>query len=261
MQDVADVREDDGSTADRFLTSMRAALSDLPPAEVDELLEDTEEHVRELAREHGDDQLELRLGNPEAYAAELRSAAGYPPPPKPDEPTQQLKPERGDGVEALALAGLFIMSASAMLLAGSVLAGAYRTRVLLPLFLLTGLIGLAISLPLLVRGPRGVRAVAELPVVKTLTAYLKPDESKVSGKVLAYVYSLQPAWWLLRVLPVVLITHTSLVGLVVLGLPAAVISIMVGRYSRTDRRLLWLVVPANAFVGSILLTYFAAVGL
>ena len=76
MQDVADVREDDGSTTDRFLIRMRAALSDLPPAEVDELLEDTEEHVRELAVEHGEDQLELRLGSPEAYAAELRSAAG-----------------------------------------------------------------------------------------------------------------------------------------------------------------------------------------
>jgi uncharacterized membrane protein len=193
VQDVADVREDDGSTTERFLTRMRAALSDLPPAEVDELLEDTEDHVRELAREHGEDQLELRLGNPEAYAAELRSAAGYPPP-KPDEPTQQLKPERGDGVEALALAGLFVMSASAVLLAGTALVGAYRTRVLLPLFVLTGLVGLAISLPLLIRGPRGVRAVADLPAVKALTAYLKPDESTVSGKVLAYIYSHQAGW-------------------------------------------------------------------
>jgi len=37
VQDVADVREDDGSTTERFLTRMRDALSDLPPAEVDEL--------------------------------------------------------------------------------------------------------------------------------------------------------------------------------------------------------------------------------
>jgi hypothetical protein len=239
---------------------MRAALSDLPPAEVDELLEDTEEHVRELAREHGEDQLELRLGNPEAYAAELRSAAGYPPPPEPEQPTQQLRPERSDGVEVLALAGLFVMTASAMLLAGSVLVGTYRTQVLLPLFVLTGLVGLAISLPMLIRGPRGVRAVADLPPVKTMTAFLDPDEATVSGKVLAYVYSLQPAWWLLRVLPVVLITRAGgLVGLVILGVPAAVISIIVGHYSRFDRRLLWLVVPANAFVATVLLTYFTVV--
>jgi uncharacterized membrane protein len=260
VQDVADVREDDGSTTDRFLTRMRTALSDLPPAEVDELLEDTAEHVRELAREHGEDQLELRLGSPETYAAELRSAAGYPPP-APDEPTQQLKLERGDGVEALALAGLFIMSASAMLLAGSVLVGSYRASVLLPLFVLTGLVGLAISLPLLIRGPGGVRAVADLPAVKTLTAYLEPDESTLSGKVLAYVYSLQPAWWLLRVLPIVMITRAGVVGLVILGVPAAVISVLVGHYSRADRRLLWIVVPANAFVASILLAYFTAYGL
>lgn len=256
MQDVADVREDDGSTTERFLTRMRAALSDLPPAEVDELLEDTEEHVRELAREHGEDQLELRLGNPEAYAAELRSAAGYPPPPEPEQPTQQLTAERGDGVEVLGLAGLTVMTASAMLLAGAVIVGAYRAQVLVPLFALSGLIGLAISLPLLIRGPGGMRAVAELPAVRALLEFREPDESTVSGKVLAYVYSLQPAWWLVRVLPVVMLTRAGLVGLVILGVPAAVISILVGHYSRVDRRLLWLVVPANALVAALLLTYF-----
>ena len=251
MQDVADVREDDGSTTERFLTRMRDALSDLPPAEVDELLEDTEEHVRELAREHGEDQLELRLGTPEAYAAELRSAAGYPPPPQPDEPTQQIRPPRADGVEVLALAGLIIATASAFLF-GASLRGFSPASV----FLLTGLIGLAISLPMLTRGKAGVAAVAQLPTVKALTPYLTPDESTLTGKVLAYVYSLQPAWWLLRVLPVVAVARGGVVGLVILGIPAALISIMVGHYSRTDRRVLWLVVPANALVASVGLHYF-----
>ena len=250
MQDVADVREDDGSTTDRFLSRMRAALSDLPPTEVTELLEDTEEHVRELAREHGEDQLELRLGSPEAYAAELRSAAGYPPPPQPEEPTRELpKDPRKDGVEALALAGLIVTTASALLFGASI--RSYHTT---PLFLLTGLVGLAISLPLLVRGQDGVRAVAELPTVKALLPFLNPDRSTVAGKVLAYVYSLQPAWWLLRVLPVVGIGHGG-VGLVILGVPAAFVSILVGYYSRVDRRMLWLVVPANALVGSLLAYY------
>ncbi|QUQ71458.1 hypothetical protein JJ691_92450 [Kutzneria sp. CA-103260] len=251
MQDVADVREDDGSTTERFLTRMRAALSDLPPAEVDELLEDTEEHVRELAREHGDDQLELRLGTPEAYAAELRSAAGYPPPPEPEQPTQQIKQPRGDGVEVLALAGLIVATASALLLGASMRSG-HTT----PFFLLTGLVGLAISLPMLTRGRAGVDAVAQLPTVKALTPYLTPDESTMLGKVLAYVYSLQPAWWLIRVLPVVAVARGGIVGLVILGVPAAIISIMVGHYSRTDRRALWLVVPANALVASAALYYF-----
>ncbi|MBB5894076.1 HAAS signaling domain-containing protein [Kutzneria kofuensis] len=250
---MADVREDDGSTTERFLTRMRAALSDLPPAEVDELLEDTEEHVRELAREHGEDQLELRLGSPEAYAAELRSAAGYPPPPEPEQPAQQPKTPRNDGVEVLALAGLIVTTASAMLFGASI-----RSYHSMPLFLLTGLVGLAISLPMLVRGPGALHGIAELPTVRALTPYLTPDESTLTGKVLAYVYSLQPAWWLLRVLPIVLLSRAGLVGLVVLGLPAAVISILVGHYSRVDRRLLWLVVPGNALVGTILLYYFVA---
>jgi hypothetical protein len=226
---------------------MRAALFDLPPAEVDELLEDTEEHVRELAREHGEDQLELRLGSPEVYAAELRSAAGYPPPPEPEQPTRQTRPERGDGVEVLALVGLLIATASAMLF-GVSLREFYRG---LPLFLLTGLIGLAISLPILVRGRGGVHAIAELPAVKALTPYLKPDESTVTGKVLAYVYSLQPAWWLLRVLPIAAaFGRYNLFGVIFLMVPAALVSILIGYYSRVDRRLLWLVVPANALVAS-----------
>lgn len=251
MQDVADVREDDGSTTERFLTRMRAALSDLPQAEVDELLEDTEEHVRELAKEHGEDQLELRLGSPEAYAAELRSAAGYPQPPQPDEPTQALpKPQHNDGVEVLGLAGLTVTTVSAMLLAMS-LRSSHTTQ----LFLLTGLVGLAISLPLLVRGRPGMAALAELPTVKALLPYLKPDESTITGKVLAYVYSLQPAWWLLRVVPFVLFTRGGLIALVVLGIPAAVVSILVGHYSRVDRRALWLVVPANGLVASAMLYY------
>ena len=253
MQDVADVREDDGSTTERFLTRMRAALSDLPPAEVDELLEDTEEHVRELAREHGEDQLELRLGTPEAYAAELRSAAGYPPP-EPEQATRQIpQPQRGDGVEVLALAGLIVTTASAMLF-GATLRSYHWTP--LPLFLLTGLVGLAISLPMLVRGKEGVQALAEVPTVKALLPYRTPDQSTLTGKVLAYVYSLQPAWWLLRVVPVVLLAHGGLTGLVVLGIPAAVISTMVGRHSQQDRRLLWLVAPANGLAGTLLLYYF-----
>ena len=260
MQDVADVREDDGSTTDRFLTRMRAALSDLPPAEVDELLEDTEEHVRELAGEHGEDQLELRLGSPEAYAAELRSAAGYPPPPEPEAPTQQIpRPQRNDGVEVLALVGMIITSASALLFAFSwLIGGTYRGYQALPLFVLTALVGLAISLPLLVRGREGLRGVAELPSVKALTPYLTPDESTFTGKVLAYIYSLQPAWWLLRVVPFVLIIRGGPVALVILGLPAAVISILVGRHSRVDRRLLWLVVPANTLSGAIIAAYLGA---
>ncbi|MEV4479285.1 HAAS signaling domain-containing protein [Micromonospora coxensis] len=58
-----------------YVGRVRAALADLPPAVRDELTEDLPEHLAEVAAE-GDGSLVQRLGEPEAYAAELRAAAG-----------------------------------------------------------------------------------------------------------------------------------------------------------------------------------------
>ncbi|MCM0675901.1 hypothetical protein NCC78_14555 [Micromonospora phytophila] len=58
-----------------YVARVRAALADLPPAYRDELTEDLPEHLAEVAAE-ADGTLVERLGEPEAYAAELRSAAG-----------------------------------------------------------------------------------------------------------------------------------------------------------------------------------------
>ncbi|MEU5827391.1 HAAS signaling domain-containing protein [Micromonospora tulbaghiae] len=58
-----------------YVDRVRAALADLPPAVRDELTEDLPEHLAEVAAE-GDGALVDRLGTPEAYAAELRAAAG-----------------------------------------------------------------------------------------------------------------------------------------------------------------------------------------
>ncbi|WP_200209394.1 HAAS signaling domain-containing protein [Micromonospora coerulea] len=63
-QDIAD-----------YVDRVRAALADLPPAVRDELTEDLPEHLTEVAAE-ADGSLVDRLGEPEAYAAELRAAAG-----------------------------------------------------------------------------------------------------------------------------------------------------------------------------------------
>ena len=52
------------------------------------------------------------------------------------------------------------------------------------------------------------------------------------------------------------VLHGGGVALVVLGIPAGIISIMIGHYSRRDRRMLWLVLLANALVASTLLNYF-----
>jgi hypothetical protein len=60
---------------EEYLEAVRRALADLDPATRGELLEDLPEHLAEVAAE-GEGSLTERLGPPEAYAAELRAAAG-----------------------------------------------------------------------------------------------------------------------------------------------------------------------------------------
>jgi hypothetical protein len=63
-----------GTEVRAFAAAVRAALSDLPPDELDELTDGLEADLSERAAESGSD-----LGDPAAYAEELRAAAGYPP--------------------------------------------------------------------------------------------------------------------------------------------------------------------------------------
>ncbi len=58
-----------------YVARVRSALADLPPAVRDELTEDLPEHLAVVAAETGGSLVE-RLGEPEAYAVELRAAAG-----------------------------------------------------------------------------------------------------------------------------------------------------------------------------------------
>lgn len=63
-----------------YARRVREALADVPPARLEELLEDLEEHLVEVAAETPGP-LADRLGAPEGYAAELRRAAGLAEPP------------------------------------------------------------------------------------------------------------------------------------------------------------------------------------
>ena len=62
-----------------YARQVREALADVPPARLEELLEDLEEHLVEVAAETPGP-LTDRLGSPVDYAAELRRAAGLPEP-------------------------------------------------------------------------------------------------------------------------------------------------------------------------------------
>jgi hypothetical protein len=68
-----------------YLARVLTALGDLPAAERDDLVEDLDLHLREVAAET-EGSLEERLGSPEQYAAELRASAGLP---------TALPPDRG----------------------------------------------------------------------------------------------------------------------------------------------------------------------
>ncbi len=62
-----------------YLAAVRATLSDLPAAERDDLLAEVESSLREAAGESGP--IGARLGSPQEFALELRSAAGLHEPP------------------------------------------------------------------------------------------------------------------------------------------------------------------------------------
>lgn len=66
-----------GTEVAAFASAVRAALSDLPPEELDELTDGLEADLAERLDEASDDA--AGLGDPLLYAEELRAAAGYPP--------------------------------------------------------------------------------------------------------------------------------------------------------------------------------------
>ena len=75
-----------------YLTGVSAALSDLDVDERDDLLADIHAHLTEVAREG--ESLTARLGPPDAYAAELRAAAGMPAPEAAARPSLGARLER-----------------------------------------------------------------------------------------------------------------------------------------------------------------------
>ena len=64
-----------------YLAAVRRELEDLPVQEREDLLEDLELHLADVANDpdRRDEPLHLVLGPPDTYAAELRAAAGLPP--------------------------------------------------------------------------------------------------------------------------------------------------------------------------------------
>ena len=230
---------------EHYLAGMRAALDDLPPNEVAEIMEDVEAHVAELSTELGEDEtLEQRLGSPDQYAQELRQAAGYPP------KTERLPVTTKGGwlTRPRAAAWGLVVATGVTLLAG---AAALREPAIL---LLPGVI-LVLSLALVHdRGPLQ-QEIMNLPETHRLKKWLTPEQGTPAERALTYLKSLQPAWWLIRAgllgLGAVLLAGRDILGFLALA-AIAVVSVFAGPRAKIDRRWLWFSLPASALAVGLL---------
>ncbi|MEU0879133.1 hypothetical protein ABZ345_11085 [Lentzea sp. NPDC005914] len=228
-----------------YLAGMRAALDDLPPGEVAEIMEDVSAHVAELSTELAENEtLEQRLGSPEQYAQELRQAAGYPP------RTERLPVTTKKGLfsRPRAAAWGLVIATGITLLAG---VAALREPAVL---LLPGVI-LVLSLALVHdRGPTQAEIMA-LPETIRIKQWLTPETGTPAERALTYLRSLQPAWWLARAgllgLGAVLLAGRDILGfLFIAGI--AVLSVFAGPRAKIDRRWLWFSLPASALAVGLL---------
>jgi uncharacterized membrane protein len=236
-----------------YLARVRSALTDLPAAEVEEILEDVRPHMTEIADELGDgvrvEALIEQLGTPEAYAAELRAAGDYPPPSVTASAGEPGSPKRGNLAPRLALWSLVAASVGVGLTGAAV--GASLSASVLPVLVILGLV---LVLSARYAAKSGLGTLAGLPEVRTLRSSFGSFAGGSGSKAVGYFRSLQPAWWLVCALLLVLLGLLLVVmqGRNLLALPlfaaAAVAAVWFGPKWKADRRLLWLSLPISAFV-------------
>lgn len=231
--------------AEHYLAGMRAALDDLPPHEVSEILEDVGAHIAELMSELGPDEtLEERLGSPEQYARELRQAAGYPP------RTERMPVTVKRPLLSRPRAAAWGLAAATgfTLLAGTV---ALKD----PVVLLLPAVILVLSLALVNdRGPVQPE-IMSLPETVRLKRWLTPEVGTPAERTITYLRTLQPAWWLVRAgllgLGAVLLASRNLLGFLAIT-AVAVVSVFAGPRAKLDRRWLWFSLPASALAVGVL---------
>ncbi|MEO6879419.1 MAG: hypothetical protein ABI181_00540 [Mycobacteriaceae bacterium] len=223
-----------------YLARVRAALADLPAGEVDDILSDVAVQLEE-----SDDPAEVqRLGSPEAYAAELRLAAGYPGEVAPTKGTSNLRARL-----AVWLLGLASVAAG---LNG--IYGAGRGGVVVGLVVLVGLPAGAGWLA--ARGQGGLRT---LPEVEAARRGARQLAEATPPSVRDLVVSLRPAWWVLRaglaavlLLGVIRVSSSLAVALVLAVLLIAP-SVWLARRAAGNRSWSWIAIPLNVLAVGVLL--------
>jgi hypothetical protein len=185
-----------------YVDAVHAELTDLPADDLADIVEDVRDHVEQVSAELGEDAtataLQERLGTPAAYAAELRSAAGYPPP-----------------LGAVAATGLPTRSVRWLATWSLRIAIVLTAAVLLEVFFTgragSAFLGLAILAWLVtaffvllwwvtVRRHRNLTGTdRELPDVRWLRGELpRFRQHPVGAAVVETVSALRPAWWVFR---------------------------------------------------------------
>ncbi|GLZ42980.1 hypothetical protein [Actinokineospora sp. NBRC 105648] len=235
-----------------YLARVRAALADLPGDELAEVMEDVEPHVIEVFDEAGTgEEVVRRLGTPEAYAAELRAAGGYPPP-----FTDVLTPARRTWSARYAFWMTGFTTAVAFVTGLANFGGGGGAK-------FAPLIGFAILLaPALWSIFTGAVRRADIEALPEYRFALRKGRGLVAvlpEPVLAYFRSLRPAWWLVRVLLVAVAVLAARSSSAVPVLLVAVLVSWAGPRSRTDRRFLPVSVVANAFLTGVVLALVATV--
>ncbi|WP_332253563.1 hypothetical protein [Saccharomonospora halophila] len=189
------------------------------------------------------------LGSPEDYAAEVRAAGDYPPPPRPagagdgghtDAPVSRLAPRTAFwglalGIPVATLLGLTLGLSH----------GAAPGALLVFVVLVAAEIGVAV----LATSKRGTDRIRELPEVCWLAA-----RRGIAARLWTLLGVLSPlGWWLaaalLALLGVLLVADGDDGWLTLpLAVGLAVLILWAGPRSRIDHRTLWAVLPVTAFV-------------
>jgi hypothetical protein len=227
-----------------YLAQVRAELSDLPPGELEDVLDDVSGHLTEVAGEFDSEPslaaLQDRLGTPRQYADELRTAAGYPP-------RAQRVAVRDAGRKSL-LWGMIAATVGPFFVAVGIFAWGYGTTAFL------GALGLGI---LFVAGFLGVRAlkgndpriVLDTPYGERGAAAIRDLISQIPPNIRRELVAIgQPVWWVARgaiggggFFAIFGAGAVTVVGAVA----GAAVSIWIGRKTQQNQRWLWYVVPLN----------------
>lgn len=213
-------------TVDDYLAALRRALADLPPQELEAVLEDVTPQLLDS------DPAELRP--PAEYAAELRAAAGY-----------ERSPDRlGARLSLVLLAIGTITAAYAGLLGDHLVSN--DARYSMPVIFLA-LLASAVAVRNF--GPT-LWEVMALPEVAAVRGVLPAESTPLTR----YLASLLPGWFALQGFLVGLAGYLIIVRLGWLTALALVFAVVLaalvtaaGQRSLRDRRWLWVSLPAGAF--------------